>query len=228
VKVPLWAEQVALILPDFAICLSFVVFCIGWKINFPGWSYPYVGCAVYWTMLLSIYGIPPFWFFNVWPWEGGYAEWMGWIPMTVSFVICICIKPSLYPLRRLFTNIWDDWTLASFVMFSLIPFQLGAKSGSIFLEDVIHRFSLPMHAFNIIAMSISVTFYMKSHNRLFRSMSLLFGIVATMTAFVVSEYFRSKIDPLVDINRLNMTIPTITTIIMSLPTLAAMVIHRQR
>ena len=51
--------------------------------------------------------------------------WRAWVPLAVVAVISLLITQSLRPLRKFFTNIWEDWTLLTFGLFGSMPLVIA-------------------------------------------------------------------------------------------------------
>jgi len=90
--------------------LSLVGLLIGWIQGFPLWSYSYLG----WSFLLA--------YFNTnWGFYGD-PDFQVWIPFGITVLIAILWTRSLGPIKKLFQDIWNDWTRLSLAMFAFVGF----------------------------------------------------------------------------------------------------------
>jgi len=86
--------------------LSLVGLLIGWIRGFPLWSYSYLG----WSFLLA--------YFNTnWGFYGN-PDFQVWIPFGINALVAILWTHSLAPIKKLFQDIWNDWTRLSLAMFA--------------------------------------------------------------------------------------------------------------
>ena len=111
-KFPAWIPVISLISMIFVLPVGM---CIGWILNFPRWSYPYVGHTLVFSLYMTNVATPGFLFGReIWGWRA-------WIPLLVIAGIALIITRSLHPILKLFTNIWNDWTLLTFGLFGFMP-----------------------------------------------------------------------------------------------------------
>jgi heme exporter protein D len=88
----------------YGLCL--VGLLIGWIRYFPVWSYSYLG----WSFLLA--------YFNTnWGFYGD-PDFQVWIPFGITVLIAILWTHSFAPIKKLFQDIWNDWTRLSLAMFA--------------------------------------------------------------------------------------------------------------
>jgi hypothetical protein len=84
-----------------------IVLGLGWVKGFPRWSFPYWGIALALSRL----------FFDQWGWRAG-------IPLVLLAVIASLLARGVWPLRRLITGVWSDWTQLSFAFYGALPLAL--------------------------------------------------------------------------------------------------------
>jgi hypothetical protein len=86
--------------------LSLLGLLIGWIQGFPLWSYSYLG----WSFLLA--------YFNTnWGYYGD-PDFQVWIPYGITVLIAILWTHSFTPIKKLFQDIWNDWTRLSLALFA--------------------------------------------------------------------------------------------------------------
>lgn len=81
---------------------------IGWIRGFPLWSYSYLGWSLvfaWWWTNISINGI-----------KWGYSIWL---PFGIMVLLALLWSRSLDPIKKLFRDIWNDWTRLSLAMFAM-------------------------------------------------------------------------------------------------------------
>jgi hypothetical protein len=134
---------------------------IGLVKAFPRWAYSYLGwslvCAWWWTDMYTkgfrLFGYT----FGDEAWG-----WRAWAPLFLTVGIAILLTRSLRPLRELIHGIWQDWTLLSLALYSLVGFIL-------LLYDEVH--SPYLYAFmtaSTLLVSASVWIFMRNTNRFHR------------------------------------------------------------
>jgi hypothetical protein len=140
---------------------------IGLVKAFPHWAYSYLGWSLlyawWWTNMytrgLKLFGYT----FGNEAWG-----WRVWVPLFITIGIAILLTRSIRPLRELVLGIWQDWTLLSLALYSLIGFVM-------LLYDEVH--SLYLFVFmtaSTLFISASVWFFMRSANR-FHRVTILLG-----------------------------------------------------
>jgi hypothetical protein len=144
--------------------------CIGWIKNFPRWSYPYVAQVLFYSLYMMNVATPGFVFGReLWGWRA-------WIPLAVVVVISLLITQSLRPLRKFFTNIWEDWTLLTFGLFGSMPLLI-----LLVFDEMAMLYSLYFMVILTLLMVGTVFTYMQRPNHRERIAVLLNGILLTIT-----------------------------------------------
>jgi len=144
--------------------------CIGWIKSFPRWSYPYVVHVLIFSLYMMQVATPGF-LFGRERWG-----WRVWLPLAVVAVISLLVTRSLGPLRKLFTNIWDDWTLLTFGLFGFMPLLIA-----IVFDEMDRLYSLYFMVILSLLMVGTAFAYMQSPNPRERIRTLLIGISLTIT-----------------------------------------------
>jgi hypothetical protein len=90
-----------------AYSLFLLGFLIGWIRGFPLWSYSYLG----WSILLA--------YFNTnWGLYDNDPNFQVWLPFGITTLIAILWTRSFDSIKKLFRDIWNDWTRLSLAMFT--------------------------------------------------------------------------------------------------------------
>jgi hypothetical protein len=113
----LWTDVIKVaIVPMIFYLLLLCGLLFAWLRDFPRWSYTYLGWFV--IILISGLGI-----------SGLYDPylWLIWGPFLVTMLFAILLNPTLKPLKALWRSWRWDWTLASFMLFSILEFLVWAS-----------------------------------------------------------------------------------------------------
>jgi len=144
--------------------------CIGWIRRFPRWSYPYVAYVLFYSLIMMNTATPGLLFGReLWGWRA-------WIPLALVVVISLLITQSLHPLRKFFTNIWEDWTLLTLGLFGCMPLLIEMS-----FDEMDRLFSLYFMVILTFLMVGTVYIYMQRPAHRERIAVLLIGILLTIT-----------------------------------------------
>ncbi len=155
-----------------------VVVGYAWTRYFPRWTYPYVGAALLYAVLMD--GIPSPHF----PFSGGsYIPWgwRAWIPLVLAVGVGLFITHSLRPLRRFFTNTWEDWTLLSYAMFGWAPLFLLAS-----FDEIASGYTMTFMPLVVILMVTTVLLYLASRHLYQRAWALFAGAFLSLGITLVT------------------------------------------
>ena len=153
--------------------LPAIGFGIGWVQNFPRWSYPYAGMALILALYIQntstpgveIFGVPIFGR-EVWGWRS-------WIPLAAAFIIALVVSRSVKPFIRFFTNLWNDWTIPSYLMVGVLPMLVVVA-----FDEIDRMYSLYfMIPFGILLVGMAV-FYLRGRYPWQRVLALTLGVIA--------------------------------------------------
>lgn len=152
--------------------LPAIGFGIGWVQNFPRWSYPYSGMALILAVYIQNASTPGVSFFGIPIFGRELWGWRAWVPLAAAFVIALAVSHSFKPFIRFFTNLWNDWTIPSYLMVGVLPLLV------MFAFDEIDRmYSLYfMIPFGILLVGM-VVLYLKARNTWQRALILTLGII---------------------------------------------------
>ena len=94
-------------------------FLFAWLRDFPRWSYTYLG----WLMIILISGL------GISELNDPYLKYLKliWGPFLVALLFSILLNPTIKPLKALWRSWLWDWTLASFMLFSILEFMVLAS-----------------------------------------------------------------------------------------------------
>jgi hypothetical protein len=94
-------------------------FLFAWLRDFPRWSYTYLG----WLMIILISGL------GISELNDPYLKYLKliWGPFLVALLFAILLNPTIKPLKALWRSWLWDWTLASFMLFSILEFMVLAS-----------------------------------------------------------------------------------------------------
>ncbi len=94
----------------------------GWLTGFPRWVYPYLVYVVVFPLYLAQTLTPGLEFFGGSLCGHQLWGWRAFVPLGLAVLLAVSLRrPPWSNLMRLFANVWDDWTLAVFALFGLLP-----------------------------------------------------------------------------------------------------------
>ena len=147
-------------------------YAIGWIKGFPRWSYPYVGVSLIHSLSLMNASTPglSFWGYEIFGRE--LWGWRSWIPLLIATAIALTLTRSFYPVKKFFTNGWNDWTLFTFGMLGWVPWFFDVS-----FDEVDNLYTLYfIISLNIITV-LAAYAYMRSSDTWKRVLALAIGIV---------------------------------------------------
>lgn len=150
-------------------------YCVGWIKGFPRWSYPYVGVSLLISLYLMNGSTPGISFFGYEVFGRELWGWRSWIPLLTATVVALIISKSFKPVKRFFTNGWEDWTLFTFCMFGWMPLLVWVVFDEVDNLYTIY-FALGLNA----VMILSAYAYMWGTRIWQRALALGIGIVITV------------------------------------------------
>jgi hypothetical protein len=172
-KLPAWFDTFAGLIFVLLLILPAIGFSIGWVQKFPRWSYPYTGMAFVMALYianvttpgLNILGYP---IFGREPWG-----WRACIPLATAFVAALAISRSFQPFGKLFTNLWEDWSILSYLMVGLLPLLITFQ-----FDEIDRLYSLYfMVPFAVLLVGM-VLLYLRSTSTRQRVLVLTIGVIA--------------------------------------------------
>ena len=169
---PEWFNTVAGTLLWMWLLLPAIGFGIGWVQGFPRWSYPYVGMALVMAFYIQNASTPGLNFFGIPIFGRELWGWRAWIPPAAAFVIALAVSRSFKPFIRFFTNLWNDWTIPSYLMLGVLPLLV-----MIVFDEIDQLYTLYfMITFAVLFVGM-VILYLRSQTTAQRALILTLGIV---------------------------------------------------
>ncbi len=175
-----WFNSVGGFLLFVFLILPAIGFGIGWVQNFPRWSYPYTGIALILAFYIQNASTPGVRIFGIPIFGRELWGWRSWIPLAVAFVIALVVSRSFKPFIRFFTNLWNDWTIPSYLMAGILPMLVLVAFDEI---DRIYTlyFMIP---FGVLLVGMAV-FYLQGRNAWHRVLALTAGVIAIIFPAVI-------------------------------------------
>ena len=152
--------------------LPAIGFGIGWVQNFPRWSYPYAGMALIWAFYIQTASTPGIKLFGISIFGRELWGWRAWIPLVAALIIALAVSRSFKPFIRFFTNLWNDWTIPSYLMLGVLPLLVWAVFDEM---DRLYTLSF-MITFAILFVGM-VILYLRSQTTWQRVLTLTLGII---------------------------------------------------
>lgn len=160
----------------YAIALAGLL--IGITKHFPRWSYSYLGWSLvfaWWWSNMGTYGLRIFGF------RMDYWTWQIWIPLLTTIGIALLWTRSLRPLQLLVRGIWQDWTLASFMMYTFVAWM------GLLYDENHHPYLIAFMIGSTLAISIGAWFFLSRNQTQKRIIALLSSFVAVAIITAISE-----------------------------------------
>lgn len=187
-------------------------YCVGWIKRFPRWSYPYTTQMVLFSLFLMRSSTPGL---SIFGYTFGRSEswgWRAWLPAILATIIALIVTRSLQPIGSFFQNIWEDWTLGAFALYSLLPLIVF-----VVYDEMDRLYSLYCMVALALLMIGTVLLYMRSRTMQQRAITLALGpLLAVSFSFITIEvYWSGQGYGDFDIIRMGITILVICTFIFS-------------
>ena len=164
---------------------------VAWYQGSPRWSYSYTGFLLVFTWYLEGFRAPSFTIAGFrFPPTGELWGKCIWLPLLITILIVLVSRRSWQPLRQFFQNIWADWTLYTFMLYSTMPWLSWA------LFDEIRN--QPLVVFSLLVADLSICigawFYLRMHTLPQRALSLFIGLLPAclITVIATSAYWNGR------------------------------------
>jgi hypothetical protein len=184
----MWAGLVPFPILYFVIL---VVAGVAWYQGSPRWSYSFSGFLLVITWYLEGFRAPTFAVagFQFPPTGELWGKWI-WLPLLITIIIVLVLRRSWRPLLQFFQNIWADWTLYTFLLYSTMPWLSWA------LFDEIRNQPLVVISLLVadLSLCIGAWFYLRMHTIPQRALSLFFGMLPAclITVIATSAYWHGR------------------------------------
>jgi hypothetical protein len=181
-NLPAWFDTLAGVVLVLLLIVPAIGFGIGWVQKFPRWSYPYAGMAFLMALYianvttpgLNILGYPIF----------GRELWglRSCIPLGTAVLIALSISRSFRPFGRLFTNLWNDWSILSYSMVGFLPLLIAVE-----FDEIDRLYSLYFMVPLAISLVVMVVFYLRGYRTWQRVLTLTVGILIIVVTSAVGS-----------------------------------------
>ncbi len=144
--------------------------------GFPRWSYAFAGYAFVGSLYMMMVKIPFFQPFGSGPGRPVLVfGFLAWIPLGLALLAGLAVTRSFRPLGRFFIQIGQDWTRASFFIFSFLPMLIFIS-----FDEMDHLYTLVFMALVTMLMVVTALLYLRSAGRRSRAMWLSLGTLAVI------------------------------------------------
>jgi hypothetical protein len=175
-----WFSSLASYLFGTLLILPAAGFGIGWVQNFPCWSYPYAGMALIMAPYIQNASTPGLSFFGIPIFGRELWGWRAWVPLVAAVVIALVISRSFRPFIRFFTNLWNDWTIPSYLLVGALPLLVWGV-----FDEMDRLYTLYfITAFAVLFVGM-VILYLRSQTTWQRVLMLTLGVVVIVFSSVV-------------------------------------------
>lgn len=161
-----------------AIISMFVTLSIGWINSFPAWSFQAIGFSLLFSGYFMNVSIPSI--------SGDILGLWAWLPLLLTLIVSLIIKPGIAPLINLFKNVKEEPSLILFALYGFSPFIV------LILSDEIHaNWMIPISIFVTAVLSAGIYLFLTCNKRVFRVLSLIVaGVISiTVTMFAANIYW---------------------------------------
>ncbi len=142
---------------------------VGWIMDFPLWSYAYLG----WSLLLAWFNTNTTIFGVDW----GYRIW---IPFGITVLIGLLWTRSLDPLKKFLRDVWNDWTRLILVMYAFGAFM------SLIYDENHNPYLLAFMAVTTLIVTAGAWFFLRSSNMIGRILSIAVSFIAASIPMGIS------------------------------------------
>jgi len=165
-----------LLLPAFGVA-------IGYSLNFPRWSYPYVGLQFIMSLYMTYVSTPGLRILGYTFQRSLLWGWRAWVPLFVAIGVGLVITRSLRPLGRFFTNLGGDATQLSYAFFGFSPLLIVFS-----FDEINDQYSLPWMALLSALMLATAWLYLRQVGIPGRAAVLAGGLALLFAGAIVGTY----------------------------------------
>ena len=149
--------------------LALLGLLIGWIRGFPLWSYGYLG----WSLVFA-------WIWSNVTINGMYWGYQSWMLFWIVVLIALLWTRSLSPIKKIFRDIWNDWTRLTFVMYAFAAFV------SLIYDENHHPYLLLFMAVATLIVTVGAWFFLRSSNMIGRILSIVVSFIAASVPMGIS------------------------------------------
>ena len=142
---------------------------IGWIRGFPLWSYGYLG----WSLVFA-------WIWSNVTINGTYWGYQSWMLFWIVVLIALLWTRSLSPIKKIFRDIWNDWTRLTFVMYAFAAFV------ALIYDENHHPYLLLFMAVATLIVTAGAWFFLRSSNMIGRILSIVVSFIAASVPMGIS------------------------------------------
>jgi len=180
-NLPAWFNHPSLFLFAFFLFPN-IGLAIGWIKSFPRWSYAYIMFAIVISLYMKSVTTPGLELFGVQLFGRQLWGLSAWIPFYLALVIGLIVTRSFKPLFALISNIKEDWTLASFSLFSCLPWFIW-----VCFDEIERAFSFPFMVVISLIFLITGWLYMRGARQVQRALILLLSTALTWALATIAN-----------------------------------------
>ena len=158
---------------------------VGWKQNFPRWSYLYVGMALAFSAYWAGIGKIGWNFLDIDFFANGRWGWIAWLPFLVLAGILLLLTRSWQPVKIFVVSMWKDWPKLSLVFYALLVF--------LFMTIILDGIEQPNEFWSPVWMSaaflVGAALYMLANTAWKRALGLDLGLFASVGGVILFGRF---------------------------------------
>ena len=177
-----WFNTLANILFAMWLILPAIGFGIGWVQKFPRWSYPYTGMAFILALYIRSASTPGLNFFGIPIFGRELWGWRAWIPLAVAFIVALVISRSFRPFLNFFSNLWQDWSIPSYLMAGVLPLLVMVA-----FDEIDRLYSLYFMVVFAVLLVGMVVLYLRSQYPWQRVLVLTIVVLASLFSAVLGS-----------------------------------------
>jgi hypothetical protein len=158
----------------------FIFFGTGWTKNFPRRSLPALGFCLFFSIYLMRITVPAF--------SNEPLGWLAWIPLLVTFAICLILNPKTKPVRALVGKIKDDPSLILFILYGFSPMFVF-----LFYDGIRSNWMIPVILLSTLMLSSGLYIFLESKRKKIRVISIVTsGLLTVLLALAVSMAYSGQ------------------------------------
>ncbi len=170
-------EFIELFLLVASVISMFALFCAGWVNDFPRWSFPSIGFCLLFSSFFTMVSIPSF--------SDELLGFWAWVPFLITIAVCLMIKPSVGPVKKLLKRIKEEPALILFALYGFAPFFLYACC-----DEAYSVWMIAVALLSTLMLSAGIYFFLRSNKKNKRLVSILVsGLLAVIFTFVACHFY---------------------------------------
>jgi hypothetical protein len=158
-----------------AVLSMFCLFCIGWYKDFPGWSFPAVGFCILFSLFFMMVTVPSI--------SNAKLGFYAWLPFAVSLIVCLIIRPSATPVKKIVSRIKNEPSLILFILYGFAPFFI-----SLFCDEMHSVAIIPIAVISTAVLSFGLYSYLRSGKTRVKVISLIASAAGALAVTMITCY----------------------------------------